>query len=70
LIGQAGLQRVDYFNQRCEVGIALGKDYWGHTSFARTPVHASSRPAFYGQKVKLTEEEAKALLKDGKVSKE
>jgi hypothetical protein len=33
-------------------------------------VHASSRPAFYGQKVKLTEEEAKALLKDGKVSKE
>ena len=29
LIGQAGLHRVDHFNQRCELGIALGKNYWG-----------------------------------------
>jgi len=29
LIGQAGLQRIDHFNQRCELGIALGKEYWG-----------------------------------------
>ena len=34
-------------------------------------VHASSgKPAFYGEKVKLSEEEAKPLLKEGKVSKE
>jgi len=29
LIGQAGLHHIDHFNQRCELGIALGKDYWG-----------------------------------------
>src|SRR5215204_1093796 len=29
LIGQAGLHRVDHFNQRCDLGIALGKNYWG-----------------------------------------
>lgn len=29
LIGQAGLHRIDHFNQRCELGIALGKDHWG-----------------------------------------
>jgi RimJ/RimL family protein N-acetyltransferase len=29
LIGQAGLHRIDHFNQRCELGIALGKDFWG-----------------------------------------
>jgi RimJ/RimL family protein N-acetyltransferase len=29
LIGQAGLHRIDHFNQRCELGIALGKEYWG-----------------------------------------
>jgi ribosomal-protein-alanine N-acetyltransferase len=29
LIGQAGLHHIDHFNQRCELAIALGKDYWG-----------------------------------------
>jgi diamine N-acetyltransferase len=29
VIGQAGLHRIDHFNQRCELGIALGKEYWG-----------------------------------------
>lgn len=29
LIGQADLHRIDHFNQRCELGIALGKDHWG-----------------------------------------
>jgi hypothetical protein len=33
-------------------------------------VIASSKPHFYGEKVKLSEEEAKPLLKDGRVSKE
>ena len=33
-------------------------------------VHAKSGPAFYGEKVKLSDEEAKPLLKEGKVSKE
>jgi hypothetical protein len=33
-------------------------------------VVASSRPHFYGDKVKLSEEEAKPLLREGKVSKE
>ena len=31
---------------------------------------ASSKPHFYGEKVKLSEEEAKPLLREGKVSKE
>jgi RimJ/RimL family protein N-acetyltransferase len=29
LIGQAELHHIDHFNQRCELGIALGEDYWG-----------------------------------------
>jgi RimJ/RimL family protein N-acetyltransferase len=29
LIGQAGLHHINHFNQRCELAIALGKDYWG-----------------------------------------
>jgi hypothetical protein len=33
-------------------------------------VIGSSKPHFYGEKVKLSEEEAKPLLKDGRVSKE
>ena len=33
-------------------------------------VIASNKPHFYGEKVKLTDEEAKPLLKDGRVSKE
>jgi hypothetical protein len=32
-------------------------------------VIASSKPHFYGDKVKLSDEEAKPLLKDGKVEK-
>ena len=33
-------------------------------------VFASSKPHFHGEKVKLSEEEAKPLLKEGKVSRE
>ena len=33
-------------------------------------VTASTKPHFYGEKVKLSDEEAKPLLKEGKVSKE
>ena len=33
-------------------------------------VHAKTGTAFYGQKVKLTEAEAKPLLAEGKVSEE
>jgi hypothetical protein len=33
-------------------------------------VIASSKPHFYGEKVSLSKEEAKPLLKEGKVSKE
>jgi hypothetical protein len=33
-------------------------------------IASSGTPHFYGEKVKLSEEEAKPLLKDGKVSKE
>jgi RimJ/RimL family protein N-acetyltransferase len=29
LIGQGGLYRIDHFNRRCELGIALGRAYWG-----------------------------------------
>jgi RimJ/RimL family protein N-acetyltransferase len=29
LIGQGGLYRIDYFNRRCELGIALGQAFWG-----------------------------------------
>ena len=29
VIGDAGLVGIDYFNQRCELGISLGRDYWG-----------------------------------------
>ena len=33
-------------------------------------VVASNKPHFYGEQVKLSEEEAKPLLKEGKVSRE
>jgi len=33
-------------------------------------IASSGKPAFYGEKVKLSDEEAKPLLKDGRVSKE
>ena len=29
LIGQCGLGRIDHFNRRCELGIAIGREYWG-----------------------------------------
>jgi RimJ/RimL family protein N-acetyltransferase len=29
LIGQGGLYRIDHFNRRCELGIALGRAFWG-----------------------------------------
>ncbi len=29
MIGECGLHHVDHFNQRCEVGIALGREYLG-----------------------------------------
>ena len=28
-IGRGGLYRIDHFNRRCELGIALGRDHWG-----------------------------------------
>lgn len=28
-IGEAGLQHVDHFNRRCELGIGIGRDFWG-----------------------------------------
>ncbi len=28
-IGQGGLYRIDHFNRRCELGIALGRVHWG-----------------------------------------
>jgi hypothetical protein len=31
---------------------------------------SSGKPSFYGEKVKLSDEEAKPLLREGKVSKE
>ena len=29
LIGECGLYRIDHFNRRCELGIAIGREYWG-----------------------------------------
>jgi len=29
VIGQIGLYRIDHFNRRCELGISLGRAYWG-----------------------------------------
>lgn len=29
LIGEAGLHRVDHFNRTCELGIGIGREYWG-----------------------------------------
>ena len=29
VVGDAGLVGIDYFNQRCELGISLGREYWG-----------------------------------------
>lgn len=29
LVGECGLYDIDHFNGRCDLGIALGKDYWG-----------------------------------------
>src|SRR5215475_11171284 len=28
LIGMCGLNAIDYFNRRCELGIGIGKDFW------------------------------------------
>jgi len=29
LIGETGLHRIDHFNRRCELGIELGREFWG-----------------------------------------
>jgi ribosomal-protein-alanine N-acetyltransferase len=29
VVGDAGLYGIDHFNQRCELGISLGRVYWG-----------------------------------------
>ena len=29
VVGDAGLYGIDHFNQRCELGISLGRDHWG-----------------------------------------
>ena len=29
LIGEAGLHRIDHFSRTCELGIGIGRAYWG-----------------------------------------
>ena len=29
LIGEGGLHRIDHFNRSCELGIGLGREFWG-----------------------------------------
>jgi [ribosomal protein S5]-alanine N-acetyltransferase len=29
VIGQCGLHKIDHFNRRCELGIGIGRDFWG-----------------------------------------
>jgi RimJ/RimL family protein N-acetyltransferase len=29
LIGECGLHAIDHFNRRCEVGIEIGREFWG-----------------------------------------
>ena len=29
LIGSCGLHRIDYFSRSCELGIGIGREYWG-----------------------------------------
>ena len=29
LIGECGLHEIDHFNRRCELGIGIGRDFWG-----------------------------------------
>ena len=29
LVGECGLQAIDHFNRRCELGIGIGRDFWG-----------------------------------------
>jgi len=29
LIGEAGFHRIDHFNRTCELGIAVGREFWG-----------------------------------------
>jgi len=51
--------------------MAATKGKFKSTFVVRTDqVFASSKPHFHGEKVKLSDEEAKPLLKDGRVSKE
>ena len=30
LIGEAGLHRIDHFSRTCELGIGIGRAYWGN----------------------------------------
>jgi RimJ/RimL family protein N-acetyltransferase len=45
VIGQGGLYGIDHFNQRCELGIALGRDYWGK-GFGQDAIRTLVRYAF------------------------
>jgi RimJ/RimL family protein N-acetyltransferase len=29
LIGEAGLHRIDHFSRACELGIGIGREFWG-----------------------------------------
>jgi RimJ/RimL family protein N-acetyltransferase len=42
LVGQCGLHAIDHFNRRCDVGIEIGRDFWGKgfgQDAVRTLVH-------------------------------
>lgn len=45
VVGDAGLYGIDHFNQRCEMGIALGRDHWGK-GFGQEAVQALVHYAF------------------------
>lgn len=45
LIGQCGLYRIDHFNRRCELGISIGREFWGK-GFGQDAVRALVDYAF------------------------
>ena len=45
VIGDAGLYGIDHFNQRCEVGISLGRAHWSK-GFGQEAVHVLVNYAF------------------------
>ena len=45
LIGEAGLHRIDHFNRACELGIGIGRDFWGR-GFGQDAVRTLADYAF------------------------